>query len=91
MWLKNEGGSSIPLGSCLCIVRCQTPCIDVPWPSPKPDAEVMEGFVADEEGDLGEIGGDPDVNMEQDHGDPANEAVDGQKSKAKKHCICAAS
>lgn len=30
----------------------------------KTDAEVMEGLAADEEGDLGKIGGDPDVNME---------------------------
>jgi len=33
----------------------------------KTDAEVMEGLAADEEGNLGEIGGDPDMNMEQDH------------------------
>jgi len=57
----------------------------------KTDAEVMEGLVADEEGDLGKIGGDPNVNMEQDHGDPDNKAVDEQESKAKKHCIHAAS
>jgi len=57
----------------------------------KTDAEVMEGLAADEEGDLGKIGGDPDVNMEQDHRDPDNEAVDEQESKAKKHHIHAAS
>ena len=42
----------------------------------KTDAEVMEGLAADGEGDLGKIGGDSDMNMEEDHGDPGNEAVD---------------
>ena len=54
----------------------------------KNDAETIEGLAADAEGDLGEIGGDDDTNMNEDLEDdmPGNE----QQSKAKKRCIQAA-
>jgi len=41
----------------------------------KNDAEIMKGLAADAEGDLGEIGGDDDTNMNEDLEDdtPGNE------------------
>jgi hypothetical protein len=47
----------------------------------KNDAEIIEDLAADAEGDLGEIGGDDDTNMNEDLEDdtPGNE----QQSKAK--------
>lgn len=54
----------------------------------KNDAEIMEGLAADAEGDLGEIGGDDDTNMNEDLEDDI--LGDGGQSKAKKRRIRAA-
>ena len=54
----------------------------------KNDAEIIEGLAADAEGDLGEIGGDDDTNMNEDLEDDM--PGDDQQSKAKKCRIRAA-
>jgi hypothetical protein len=54
----------------------------------KNDAETIEGLAADAEGDLGEIGGDDDTNMNEDLEDDT--PGDEQQSKAKKRRIRAA-
>jgi hypothetical protein len=51
----------------------------------KNDAEVIECLAADAEGDLGEIGGDDDTNMDEDLEDET--PSDEQQSKAKKRCV----
>ena len=50
------------------------------------DAEIMEGLAAVEEGDLGEIGGDDEMDVRK-----VNEDIDKQEVKAKKRRIRAAS
>src|ERR1700733_4737942 len=50
------------------------------------DAEIMEGLAAVEEGDLGKIGGDDEMDVRE-----VNEDIDKQEVKAKKRRIRAAS
>ena len=49
------------------------------------DAKIIEGLAAVEEGDLGEIGGDNEMDVRED-----NEDIDKQEVKAKKWRIRAA-
>jgi hypothetical protein len=51
----------------------------------KNDAEIIGGLAADAEGDLGEIGGDDDTDMNEDLEDDM--PGDEQQSKAKKRRI----